>query len=78
MIYLFFFSVAVQQVSWSDIYNFMFDRLRAVRQDLVIQHSGAEDSVEILEKAVRFHLYSDYRYVLNIWAVSSKRVSLDI
>ena len=40
----------------------MFDRLRAVRQDLVIQHCGGEDSVEILEKVVRFLLYSDYRY----------------
>lgn len=53
------------------IYDFVFDRLRAVRQDLVVQgylegYIG-EDTVrviKILESCVRFYIYYGYRYKL--------------
>ncbi|KXJ22547.1 Germinal-center associated nuclear protein [Exaiptasia diaphana] len=38
---------------WSTVYHFVFDRIRAIRQDLVIQRIANESTVEILEKAVR-------------------------
>ncbi|XP_038058119.1 SAC3 domain-containing protein 1-like isoform X2 [Patiria miniata] len=43
------------------LYDFVFDRLRSVRQDLVIQRAIGTSCVQILEIAVRFHLYSGYR-----------------
>ncbi|XP_021366328.1 SAC3 domain-containing protein 1-like [Mizuhopecten yessoensis] len=47
--------------SWSVLYDFVFDRLRAVRQDMVIQSIGGCDGIELLEKIVRFHIYAGYR-----------------
>ncbi|XP_041459820.1 germinal-center associated nuclear protein-like isoform X4 [Lytechinus variegatus] len=46
---------------WFKIYNFAFDRLRAVRQDLVIQRASGSECVMILEQCARFHIYSAYR-----------------
>ena len=57
------FSIASLERNLAEIYDFMFDRLRAVRQDLVIQEADGGDTIDILEKAIRFHLYSDNRYV---------------
>lgn len=58
---------------WSEVYLFVFDRLRAIRQDLVIQRASCKESVRILECAVRFHIYAGYRYVvqeINIMTVT--------
>ena len=44
------------------VYNFIFDRLRSVRQDLVVQ--GNPDlgvSIKVLQICVRFHLLSSYQ-----------------
>ncbi|KAK3595428.1 hypothetical protein CHS0354_003422 [Potamilus streckersoni] len=46
--------------SWSEIYDFIFDRMRSVRQDMTVQDLEGKEAVEILEKIVRFHVYSDY------------------
>ncbi|XP_072173932.1 SAC3 domain-containing protein 1-like [Diadema setosum] len=46
---------------WTKIYNFVFDRLRAVRQDLVIQRAVGWECTQILEHCVCFHIYSAYR-----------------
>lgn len=46
---------------WNVVYDFIFDRLRAVRQDMVIQNIGGENAIEILEKITRFHIYAGYR-----------------
>ncbi|CAG7691787.1 unnamed protein product, partial [Allacma fusca] len=43
------------------IYDFVFDRLRSVRQDLVIQRIQDETAISILEVVVRFHLYATFR-----------------
>ena len=47
--------------SWERIYEFVFDRLRAVRQDIVIQDMNNEIVVYILQCAVRFHILSAYK-----------------
>jgi hypothetical protein len=49
-------------MEWCIVYDFVFDRLRAVRQDLVIQGLGSVDSIKVLEPIVRFHCYAGYRY----------------
>jgi hypothetical protein len=46
---------------WCVVYDFVFDRLRAVRQDMVIQDVGSFDGMMILEPIVRFHGYAGYR-----------------
>uniref|UniRef100_A0A8D8FTS1 SAC3 domain-containing protein 1 n=1 Tax=Culex pipiens TaxID=7175 RepID=A0A8D8FTS1_CULPI len=42
-------------------YEFIFDRLRAIRQELVMQNLGPEETLDILEPSVRFLAYSAYR-----------------
>ncbi|XP_075230750.1 uncharacterized protein LOC142329807 isoform X2 [Lycorma delicatula] len=49
------------RLPWNEVYDFICDRLRAVRQDLVIQQPPAQVSLKILEPIVRFHVYSAYR-----------------
>ncbi|KAJ8035716.1 Germinal-center associated nuclear protein [Holothuria leucospilota] len=49
-----------RDLPWYKIYQFVFDRLRAVRQDLVIQQASCQESVTILEHAVRFHIYAGH------------------
>lgn len=46
---------------WKTIYCFMFDRIRAIRQDLVIQGITGKIAVEIFEKTCRFHILSGYK-----------------
>ncbi|XP_078372819.1 germinal-center associated nuclear protein-like [Oculina patagonica] len=46
---------------WQMIYWFVFDRTRAIRQDLVIQRISGKPVVEIFEKACRFHILSGYK-----------------
>ncbi|XP_029637790.1 SAC3 domain-containing protein 1-like [Octopus sinensis] len=46
---------------WLDIYEYVFDRLRAVRQDMIIQNIIGSPAIDILEKMVRFFVYSAYR-----------------
>ncbi|KAI8503040.1 cell division [Branchiostoma belcheri] len=48
-------------VHFSEVYNFISDRLRAVRQDMVVQRVKGHTCVTILEQAVRFHVYAAYR-----------------
>ncbi|CAB3360790.1 Hypothetical predicted protein [Cloeon dipterum] len=47
--------------NWSTIYDFVADRLRAVRKDIVIQGLSGRDVLPILEVMVLFHLYAGYR-----------------
>lgn len=49
---------------WQMIYWFVFDRTRAIRQDIsykVIQRIAGKPVVEIFEKACRFHIISGYK-----------------
>ncbi|XP_071139710.1 SAC3 domain-containing protein 1-like [Mytilus edulis] len=52
---------AKKDVAWKDIYDFVFDRLRCIRQDMVIQNIGGSSAINILEKIARFHIYAGYR-----------------
>ena len=57
--------------AWSDVYEYVFDRLRAVRQDMVIQEVDCASAVHVLQTAVAFHVYAGYRYGLSRNAVTS-------
>ncbi|KAM6921059.1 SAC3 domain-containing protein 1 [Xenentodon cancila] len=45
---------------WTEVYSFVFDRLRSVKQDMIIQRVSGSDCVAILEPAVRFLVYASY------------------
>ena len=50
-------------------YDFVFDRLRGVRQDLVIAQSKfdvASAVVDVLQVSVRFHLWANFRCASNL------------
>ena len=45
----------------SQVYSFVFDRLRSVRQDMIIQRTTGPDSRAILERTVRLLVYASFR-----------------
>ncbi|XP_022076197.1 SAC3 domain-containing protein 1 isoform X2 [Acanthochromis polyacanthus] len=49
------------QHPWTEVYSFVFDRLRSVKQDMIIQRVSGSDCVAILERTVRFLIYASYR-----------------
>lgn len=59
--YLFTEITTRADVDWLAAYNFVFDRLRAVRQDIVIQRIGPHESIRLFELIVRFLVYSEQR-----------------
>ena len=45
-----------------NVYHFIFDRLRSIRQDLIVQnHPEPSKSIEILQICARFHLLASYK-----------------
>lgn len=46
---------------WAEVYSFVFDRLRAVKQDMIIQRLTGPNCVTVLERTVRFLVYASYR-----------------
>ncbi|XP_074491594.1 SAC3 domain-containing protein 1 [Sebastes fasciatus] len=46
---------------WTEVYSFAFDRLRDVKQDMIIQRVAGLKCVAILERTVRFLIYASYR-----------------
>ncbi|XP_026879934.2 SAC3 domain-containing protein 1 isoform X2 [Electrophorus electricus] len=46
---------------WTEVYSFVFDRLRSVRQDMIIQRISGPECVAVLERTVRFLLFASYR-----------------
>jgi len=48
------------QEPWAEIYDYVFDRLRSVRQDMTIQQINGHVAVTILEKSLRFLLCATY------------------
>ncbi|XP_011168263.1 SAC3 domain-containing protein 1 isoform X1 [Solenopsis invicta] len=59
--YLFTKIITRMDLDWASIYDFVFDRLRSVRQDAVIQRVDATTSILLLEPIVRFHIYAAQR-----------------
>ncbi|KAH1022479.1 hypothetical protein HUJ04_011872 [Dendroctonus ponderosae] len=49
------------EVPWHVTYDFVMDRLRSVRQDMVIQNLSAKESIYIFQKIVSFYAYAAYR-----------------
>ncbi|KAM4629287.1 uncharacterized protein ACJ7VT_001633 [Polymixia lowei] len=45
---------------WIEAYDFVFDRLRSVRQDMIIQRVSGLDCMAVLERTVRFLVYASY------------------
>lgn len=52
-------------VHYIQVYEYLFDRFRAIRQDLVIQRLDNIDAIQILEVILRFYILSDYKLCLN-------------
>ena len=44
-----------------DVYDFIFDRLRAVRQDLVIQRLTGDGAIFVYEQTIAFLVLFGYR-----------------
>ncbi|XP_018563907.1 SAC3 domain-containing protein 1-like [Anoplophora glabripennis] len=53
--------ISRKDLPWTVIYDFVMDRLRSIRQDLVIQNSSKAYCISILQPIVRFHAYASYR-----------------
>ena len=62
-----YFIIAVHRVGqnyecpWAEVYDFIFDRLRAVRQDMTIQQMDGPGAITLLEYTVMFYIYAGYR-----------------
>ncbi|CAG5011440.1 unnamed protein product [Parnassius apollo] len=48
-------------VSLPCLYDFLNDRLRAIRQDMTIQRLPPDECIQLLEPMIRFHVYFGYR-----------------
>ncbi|KYN06755.1 80 kDa MCM3-associated protein [Cyphomyrmex costatus] len=59
--YLFTKIITQTDLDWVLIYDFVFDRLRSVRQDAVIQRVDTVTSILLLEPIIRFHIYAAQR-----------------
>ncbi|XP_011054142.1 PREDICTED: germinal-center associated nuclear protein isoform X1 [Acromyrmex echinatior] len=59
--YLFTKIITRTDLNWVLIYDFVFDRLRSVRQDAVIQRVDIVSSIFLLEPIIRFHIYAAQR-----------------
>ncbi|XP_061894326.1 SAC3 domain-containing protein 1 [Entelurus aequoreus] len=46
---------------WTEVYSFVFDRLRSIKQDMIIQRVHGPECAAILERTVRFLIYASYR-----------------
>ncbi|KAL4216288.1 cell division [Mactra antiquata] len=68
-------NISTKRSEWSEIYEFIFDRLRSVRQDLVVQDVQSLYTVKILERTVRFHIYSEYRLCTAHLAVFDPKIN---
>ncbi|XP_044259475.1 SAC3 domain-containing protein 1 [Tribolium madens] len=53
--------IHTKRLPWHSVYDFITDRLMAVRQDLVVQNVSKAESITILQPIVRFHAYAAYR-----------------
>ncbi|KAL1491875.1 hypothetical protein ABEB36_012404 [Hypothenemus hampei] len=53
--------IKTDKIPWHIVYDFIMDRLRSVRQDMVVQEIAFEKSIDILQPIVMFYAYSSYR-----------------
>lgn len=57
--------ICLRSDDWMYISGFVFDRLKAIRQDMIIQRIEGSRCIEILEGSVRFLVYSMFRLTCN-------------
>ncbi|KAG0713908.1 SAC3 family protein C [Chionoecetes opilio] len=48
-------------ISWALVYQFVYDRLQAIRQDLCVQGVRNSMALQTYQAAVRFYVYAHYR-----------------
>lgn len=53
--------LTVKNVPFNIVYDFIDDRLNAIRQDATIQEISNKDWVDILLPIVRFHAFAAYK-----------------
>lgn len=53
--------ICQREDDWMFVCDFVFDRLKAVRQDIIIQRIEGKRYIEVLEGSIRFLIYSLYR-----------------
>lgn len=51
----------ITAVTFNIVYDFINDRLNAVRQDATIQEVSNQDWIAILPPIIRFHAYAAYK-----------------
>ena len=56
------------------IYEFLFDRLRAIRQDLIVQRDESKLAIEIYKRILRFYILTDYKYFFFFKILSSLKL----
>ena len=57
-----FFRILLKHGLTKSVYHFVFDRLRSIRQDLIVQgNPDVPKSVHVLQICVRFHLLASYK-----------------
>lgn len=64
-------TICDQEDDWMFICDFVFDRLRAVRQDMIVQRIEGSRYCSILEGSIRFLVYSMYRLTCTLMDHSS-------
>ncbi|KPJ07999.1 80 kDa MCM3-associated protein [Papilio machaon] len=57
-------------VTVSCIYDFINDRLRAIRQDMTVQRLAPDECMQLLEPMIRFYVYFGFRQVHKILCTS--------
>lgn len=63
--------ICLRNDDWMFVCDFVFDRLKALRQDIVIQRIEGRRYIEVLEGSVRFLVYSLYRLTCTLRDFSS-------
>ncbi|GFS46894.1 germinal-center associated nuclear protein [Nephila pilipes] len=48
------------EIPWVVVYDFVNDRIQAIRQDITVQRIEDHNAVEILEKCIRFYIIASY------------------
>lgn len=51
----------VKDLPWALVYQFVYDRLQAIRQDLCVQGVRNSMALQIYQAAARFYVYAHYK-----------------
>lgn len=63
-VFQFYFRVLpVKSLPFNQVYDFVFDRFRAVRQEMVMQQIDGDPKILMLEKMVLFHVFAAFHMI---------------